>query len=291
MSRPNKMGMIVAFMTCFAALATLFVVDHVEGAKSGPVTPISLTANLEPIWYGAGGETVVTTIRNDVDNQLYIDRTDTKRIKYGVSVKYTPAGGSNPRGQFVMKIDRAGALGRYVQLHFSKTATGLNCVSSQEGCAVGGFMGDTGDVETRTISISTQLILAENAAGQLVRDVNSPLGMETMKTGDRKVVGLGISFTPDVDGFDYQYDLGQFTDPANYVPGVTCQEQNYPWGPAELVCLASGQIWEFRPCSVSYVNEPNNLWRLLWGHVLLDYWTFCRLDKWEMPFVLRVTRQ
>jgi hypothetical protein len=285
-----KIGMTTIFLAGFAALATLFVVGHVEGAKPAPVTPISLNAEFDTVWTGAGGVPVETRIRNDYDGQIYVDRADTRKITYGSVIKLYPASGSDPRGHFIMKIDQAGILGRFVRLNFGAPLTGPNCESSQEGCAVDGFLGETGRVEARTISISTQIVLAESN-GQLVRDVSAPLNMEKMKAGDRKVVGLGISFTPDDPDFDHQYDLGQFTDPENYDPGSTCQVQNYPWGAAELVCLATGQVWEFRPLSISYFNETDNLSRLLWGRVLLNYWTFCRLNKWTMPFVLTVTRQ
>ena len=146
-------------------------------------------------------------------------------------------------------------------------------------------------IDTKLIEITTQLVLVENADGALVRDVKQPIGMESMKTGDSKIVGLSISFTPNDPDFDYRYDLGQFTDPENYNPNSVCQNQNYLWGTAELYCLAAGQAWEFRPYSKVYLNDPNNLWRLLQGTVLLDYWTVCKLRKWHMPFVLRVGRQ
>jgi hypothetical protein len=284
----RKFGILTLAAVCLASVAVFVAVRPAQGAK--PSSPLSLKANFEGFWQDGTGGFIGTRIHNDVEGLVYPDTADTKRIKYGIEVKYYPPGSGDTRGRFVMKIDRAAALGRYVRLHFGAPLTGSNCVSAKEGCGVDGFLGDTGEVETRSISISTQLVMIENAAGALVRDVNAPIGMDTMKTGDKKVVGLGISFTPDNPNFDYQYDLGQFTDPGNYIPGLTCQEQNYPWGPAELYCVAAGQVWEFRPCSKAYVNEPNSARRLLWGRVLLDYWTFCRLNKWEMPFVLRVTR-
>lgn len=269
-------------------LAALVDVRPVQGAKPSKSSPWSLRANFEDFWADGLGQLIGTRIHNDEPGVAYVDTADTRKVKYGVSVKYTPPSGTNPRGQFVMKVDRAGALGRYVRLHFDSPLTGPYCESTKDGCDVDGFIGETGHVETRTISISTQIVLTANASGELVRDVNAPIGLESMKTGESKIVGLGISFTPDDPAFDYQYDLGQFTDPENYVPGSACQEQNYPWGPAELYCVSGGSIWEFRPLSKAYINEPDNLWRLLWGRVLLDYWTFCRLNKWEMPFVLRV---
>lgn len=290
MPKSCKIGMTAVFLAGFAVLAAFFAAGSIEGAKPTPVTPIPLTANFGPLWTGAGGEILTTTVRNDVEGQLYVDTANTKKIIYGCEVKIYPAGRANPRGYFIMKVDRAGILGRFVSLHFSTPTTGLNCSSAQAGCDVGGFIGEAGDVETRTIGISTQVVLVESD-GRLIRDVSAPLNMEKMAAGDRKVVGLGISFTPDDPAYDYQYDLGQFTDPENYDPEATCQVQNYPWGAVELVCLSTGQVWEFRPLAIPYFNEPNNLLRLLWGRVLLDYWTFCRLDKWEMPFVLRVARK
>lgn len=283
----KKMCILTVSLTSLAALAVLLFVGQVQGAK--PSTPLSLKATFEDFWQDGTGQFIGTRIHNDQAGLVYVDTADTRKIKYGVEVKYYPAGGSDPRGRFVMKIDRAGVLGRYVQMLFDDPATGPWCVSTKEGCNVDGFIGETGEVETRVFSISTQIVLAK-ADGTLVRDVNAPIGMDTMKTGDRKVVGLAISFTPDDPAFDYQYVLGHFTDPGNYVQGSTCQEQYYPWGPAELVCIAEGQVWEFRPCSTAYVNEPNNLWRLLWAQVLIDYWTYCRLNKWELPFVLRVEK-
>lgn len=286
----RKSGILAVAAVCLASMAVIVAVRPAQGAKPKPNPTLSLKANFEAFWGDGQGNFVETRILNDLPGVVYADTTDTKTVKYGVTVKYYPASGTNPRGQFVMKIDRAGVLGRYVQFLFDTPSTGPNCLSTKEGCGVDGFIGDSGEVETRSISISTQMVFLVNAAGELVRDVNATLGMENMKTGDRKIVGLGISFNPDDPQFDYQYDLGQFTDPENYVSGLTCQEQNYPWGPAELYCVAAGQVWEFRPFTTAYVNEPNSRWRLLWGRVLLDYWTFCRLNKWEMPFVLRVSK-
>ena len=292
MSKRCKVGVTAGFLAAFAAAATLFVagVGHVEGAKTAPV--IYLSATLEPLWFNAEGTAVDTKILNDGQGP-YINQVDTKRTQYGVTVKYTPGSGSTPRGQFVMNLDRARILGRYVTLKFENPVTGTNCrpkPADEAACApVRGFMDGDPNVETRSISISTQIVLDESG-GNLVRNASARLDMDRMVTGQRKVVGLGISFTPDVPDYDYAYDLGNFTDPENYVPGLPCQDQNYVWGPAELVCLATGQVWEFRPCATAYDNEPNSCLRFLWGRVLDVYWRFCRSDKWDMPFVLRVTK-
>ncbi len=295
MSKNEKMGVMAVFAAGAAALATMFVagVGHVQGAKSSPVSPIYFSATLEPLWFNANGEGVATKIVNDAQGS-YVNRIDTRTVKYGVTVKYTPGGGSTPRGQFVMNLDRAGRLGRYVSMTFADPVSGDNCLpkpADEEACApVFGFMDPDPNVETRSLSISTQIVLDEDASGSLVRNVNARIDMDKMVAGQRKVVGLGISFVPDVAGYDYSYDLGNFTDPANYVPGLPCQDQSYPWGPAELVCITTGQVWEFRPLTAVYYNEPANCLRHLWGRILDGYWRFCRYNKWDLPFVLRVTK-
>ncbi len=56
------------------------------------------------------------------------------------------------------------------------------------------------------------------------------------------------------------------------------------------MCVTTGQVWEFRPLTGVYYNEPDNGLRHLWGRILDGYWRSCRYDKWDMPFVLRVTK-
>jgi hypothetical protein len=287
MSRLTKaMGL---SLICLAGMVVLAMVGPAQGGKT-PSPPIPLWANFESTWYDGAGQGYATNILND-DAGLYVDTTDTKKIKYGVEVKYYPPGSWDTRGRFRMNVDQAGVLGRFVRLLFNTPSTSANCVSTKDGCGIDPMRGGMGTIETRTIEISTQLVLVENADGALVRDVNQPIGMDLMKTGDSKIVGLGISIIPDDPDFNYTYLLGQFTDPANYNPNLTCQSQNYLWGPAELYCRTAGTEWEFRPCSKAYVNEPDNRWRLLQGNVLLDYWSVCKLRKWNMPFVLRVGKR
>jgi len=295
--RKNKKGMIVGLMAVLAVSGALLVmgVGRVQGAKVPPASPIYFSAAFLPTWQDAGGGAVPVKVQNDIPGQPYIHTADAKRTKYGVTVKYTPPSGAIRRGQFVMKLDRAGILGRYVNMQFKDPLMGAYCRPNpeHEDCCknVRGFMDacEDGIVETSTLTISTQIVL-DDASGQLARNVADPFLMGAMTAGQRKIVGLGISFTPDVEGFDYQYDLGSFTDPGSYIPGSPCQGQNYSWGPAELVCLTTGQVWEFRPMTEAYFNEPNNLWRLLMGRYLCNYWVSCRSDKWEMPFVLQVTK-
>ena len=198
MSKHCKVGVTAGSLAAFAAAATLFVagVGHVEGAKTAPV--IYLSATLEPLWYNAEGTAVDTRIVNDAQG-LYMNKIDTKNARYGVTVKYTPGSGSTPRGQFVMNLDRAGILGRYVTLKFENPVTGTNCLpkpKDETACQpVRGFMDGDPNVETRSISISTQIVLDESG-GSLVRSM-ALLDMDKMVAGQRKVVGLAISFIPE----------------------------------------------------------------------------------------------
>lgn len=288
MSRQSKVVVLAA--VCFMAIVVLIGVAPIQAGKtSSPI--LSLKANFEAFWINGSDQFIATRIHNDIEGFAFTDAPDTKKVAYGVEVKYYPPANWDYRGRFVMKLDRTKALGRFVQLSFGTPSTDPTCDDSGEiGCGIDPLRGGTGTIETKTIEITTQIVLVRNNAGELVRDVKQPIGMELMKTGDSKFIGLGITFTPNDPAYAYRYDLGQFTDPENYDPNVVCQENNYQWGTAELYCVQAGQVWEFRPYSEAFPNDPDNLTRLLDGHVLVDYWKTCKLRKWTMPFVLRVAR-
>jgi hypothetical protein len=274
MSRQAKF--LVLSLVCLTVLVILLAVSPVQAGKPKP--PISLKANFETVWYDGLGVARDTKIRNDVEGSLYVDTADTKKIKYGVYVKYEIPGAWDTRGRFKMKVDRAGVLGRYALFSFDQPTTDPSCVSTREGCGIDPLGGGTGTIDTRVLEIWTPIVLVENN-GVLVKDSSQPIGMDVMKTGEMKYVGLDISFTPDDPNFDHVYKLG-----------YSVCEANDLWGAAELYCLQAGQVWEFRPCSKVFINEPDNAWRLLQGIVQIDYLTACKLRKWNMPFVLRVCR-
>jgi hypothetical protein len=285
MSRQLKI--LVFSFVCLAALVILIPVDPAQGGgKSSP--PISLRANFEPLWFGAS-----TNIRNDIEGSPFFDMTDTKRAKYGVSVKFYPAGGSDPRGRFKMIIDQSGALGRYIKLFFMTPLGGAGCIDNNlEGCNIDPLGGGIGVIDTKLITIDTQVVYVESADGKsLVMDTSQPIGMDLMKTGESKIVGLGISFTP--ENSDYDYHLGFIPDPNNpaYDPNLACQNTGWPFGTAELFCVAAGQQWEFRPHQKNYTNDPGSLNRWLTGQSTILYYRVCNYNRWHMPFVLRVTKQ
>jgi len=116
----RKSAILLWGMVCMAAAAVIIAVRPVQGAKPSP--PLSLTASFEALWQDGSGQYIGTRIHNDLDGCVYANTPSTRKIVYGVDVTYTPAQGFFP-GQFVMKIDRSGLLGRYVRLDFQEPST------------------------------------------------------------------------------------------------------------------------------------------------------------------------
>jgi hypothetical protein len=266
-----------------AAAAALLAVLPAEGAKQPSV--LSLMASLEPTWIDGSSS---NRIRNDVDGMVYANTPSTKKTFYGVEVTYTPAQGVSP-GQFMMKIDQTGLLGRYVKIDFQDPSTDRSCdESSVPGFAVDPLQGGVGELETRRIEISTWGVLVRNADGMLVNgDRNQRLDMDLMRTGESKFIWLQIKFTPTDPLFDREYYLGVlYTEP---ITTTLCPE-GYKWagGPAELICTATGSMWEIRPTTQTFVNEPDNLRRLFHTNVQLDWLSSIKLRNWRLPFILRI---
>jgi hypothetical protein len=103
--------------------------------------------------------------------------------------------------------------------------------------------------------------------------------MDKMRTGDSKFISLRMEFNPQGEFMDRTYDLGELA-------GVSIA-----YGSAELHCVESGQVWEIRPFTETFANEPDNSWRLLYTDVQIDFLRVIKLRSWHMPFVLRVTRK
>jgi len=272
---------VAAVLTGLGALAALFVVGHVEGAKPAPA--ISLQASFEEFWSGEGDQYQNQyRMQNDDTYSPYVDTPDRKVgktvEKSGVEVKYYPPGGSDQIGKFKMTIDQAGFLHRFVRLHFKEPSTDPALdESAYPGFPVDPLWGGTGTLLTSKISIRTWGVLKEDEQGILVRDPDlPPLDMDKMQTGESKFVWLGIDFNPVGEFVDRTYHLG-------LLAGVS------QIGAAELFCVEAGQVWEIRPFSESFVNEPDNSWRILHTDVQMDFLRSIKLRSWHVPFVLRVT--
>jgi len=285
MSRNSKV--LVWGTICLVAAVVIVAILPVQAAKPSP--PLSLQANFEAFWQNGSGQYIGTRIHNDIGGFVYTDTASTKRVVYGVEVKYYPPASSLP-GQFVMKIERSGVLGRFVRLDFQQPSTDPVCDESGDpGCAVDPLYGGVGELETKTIRISTQGVLTRRADGALVQDINQRLDMDKMQSGQSKLVGLGITFTPTDPAFDRNYNLGILVNPDQPHENIICPVKDY-WlfGTAELYCVAAGSLWEFRTHTQAFTNEPDNVVRLLHTNVQLDYLNSVKLRTWRMPFVLRV---
>jgi hypothetical protein len=283
MSKPGKMGITVVFLAGFAALATLIVVGHVEGAKPAPA--ISLQASFEELWVGEGDQSQNQyRMQNDITDLPFVDTPDRKVgktvEKSGVEVKYYPPGGSDQIGRFKMIINQAGSLQRFVRLHFKDPSTDPALdESAYPGFPVDPLWGGTGTLDTSRISITTWGVLKEDDLGNLKPDPDyPPLDMDKMQTGESKLVWLGIDFNPVGAFHDRTYFLG-------LLAGVS------QTGAAELYCVEAGQVWEIRPITESFHNEPDNSWRILHTNVQMDFLRSIKLRSWHMPFVLRVTKK
>jgi hypothetical protein len=281
MSRSCRLGITAVFLAGFAVLATLFVVGHVEGAKPAPAIP--LQASFEESWVTDENQNEVNLYRmqNDVTGLPYVDTPDVKVgkkvVKSGVEVKYYPPGGSDQIGRFKMIIDQAGSLQRFVRLHFLEPSTDPALdESAYPGFPVDPLWGGTGTLLTSRISIMTWGVLKKDDNGILKPDPDyPPLDMDKMQTNTSKYIWLGIDFNPAGEFIDRTYHLG-------LLAGVSLT------GAAELFCVQAGQVWEIRPFTESFGNEPDNSWRILYTNVQMDFLRMIKLRSWHMPFVLRV---
>lgn len=276
MSKPCKIGVTAVFLSGFVVLATFFVVGHVEGAKPAPA--ISLQASFEESWVDGNN---LYRMQNDTSGLPYVDTPDVKVgkkvVKSGVEVKYYPPGGSDQIGRFKMVIDQAGSLQRFVRLHFLEPSTDPALdESAYPGFPVDPLWGGTGTLLTSSISIKTWAVLKADDQGILRPDPDyPPLDMDKMQTGESKLIWVGIDFNPAGGFTDRTYHLG-------LLAGVS------QTGSAELHCVEAGQAWEIRPFTESFVNEPDNSWRLLHTDVQMDFLRSIKLRSWHMPFVLRI---
>ena len=292
MSRKSRI--LVFMVVCVAAAAVIFGVRPAQGAKPAP--PLSLQASFEEFWAGEGDQYQNQyRMQNDDTYSPYVDTPDRKVgktvVKSGVEVKYYPPGGSDQIGRFKMIIDETGFLHRFVQLHFLEPSTNPVCdESARPGYPVDPLNGGTGTLLTKTISITTWSVL-KNENGYLVTDPDQPpLDMDKMVTGDSKLVQLGITFNPAGTFSDRSYHLGIFAC-TTWTGNVICPDKGYGLaGTAELYCVESGQVWEFRPHMEAFTNAPDNVARLLHTNVQINYLESIMLRAWRMPFVLRVTR-
>ena len=275
----GKMKVLVIASVFIAGLAVMLLIGPAQGAKPAPV--LSLMASFEPTWIDGSSS---NRIRNDVDGTVYANTPSTKRAFYGVDVTYRPQQGSFP-GQFVMKVDRNGLLGRYVKINFQDPSTNPKCDDSAlPGVPVDPLQGGVGELETKRIEISTWIVLVENADGWLVCDYNQRLDMDKMLAGQSKFIGLEVTFTPADPLFDREYYLGVLMGDA-----TPCSDgYAFCGGPAELFCTVTGSEWEIRPTTKTFVNEPDNLRRLLHTDFQLDWLNSIELRTWRMPFILRI---
>jgi hypothetical protein len=159
------MKVLVSLTHCRLAVMLL---RPAQGAKLAPV--LSLMASCEPTWLDGSSS---NRIRNDVDGTVYANTPSTKRAFYGVDVTYRPQQGSFP-GQFVMKVDRNGLLGRYVKINFQDPSTsGLRRYRRQSPAFQRPYRSASGraagEVKPRGSKSAREYVLAEIADRSLVR--------------------------------------------------------------------------------------------------------------------------
>jgi hypothetical protein len=280
----GRMKVLVIASLFIAGLGVMLLIGPAQAAKPGSV--LSLMASFEPTWIDGSPN----RIRNDVDGTVFVNTPSTKRAFYGVDVTYTPSKGPFP-GQFIMKIDKNGLLGRSVKIGFQDPSTDPDCDDTDgnlpglSGIPIDPLQGEAaGEIETMRIEISTTSVLVEDANGWLVRDGNQPLDMDKMQAGQSKFIGLEVTFTPTDPLFDRDYYLGVLMmDPTPCMDSYA-----FLGGPAELFCTVSGSEWEIRPTTRTFVNEPDNLRRLLHTDYQLDWLHSIELRTWKMPFILRI---
>lgn len=275
----GKMRVAAIASVFIAGLAVMLLMGPAQGAK--PASSLSLMASFEPKWIDG---VLDNRVRNDVDGTVYANTPSTKKIFYGVDVTYTPQKGSFP-GQFVMKLDRNGRLGRYVKIDFQEPSTDPLCDDSDlPGVPVDPLQGGVGELETKRIEIRTTGVMVEDANGWLLHDYSQCLDMDKMLAGQSKLIGLEVTFTPTDPLFDREYYLGVLM-----MDTTPCSDgYAFGGGPAELFCTATGSMWEIRPTTQTFVNEPDNLRRLLHTDFQLDYMNSIELRTWKLPFILRI---
>jgi len=280
----RKINAVILGVFGIAAAAAIFSVLPAQGAK--PASVLSLMASFEPKWID---NTSPNMIRNDVDGVVYANTPSTKRAFYGVDVTYTPAQAFLP-GRFTMKIDKNGLLGRSVKINFQDPSTDPDCDDTDgslpglEGVLIDPLQGEAaGELETKRIEILTWSVHVRNADGSVVRDTEQRLDMDKMQAGDSKLIGLSIDFTPTDPLFDREYYLGVL-----HLDADICSDKYGLTGLAEIFCTATGSMWEIRPTTQSFVNEPDNVRRLLHTDYQLEWLNSIELRTWRMPFILKI---
>jgi hypothetical protein len=284
MSRSSRLGITAVFLAGFAALATLFLVGHIEGAK--PASEMSLQASFEELWDMDENQNPVNLyrIQNDVTGLPYVDTPDVKVgkkiVKSGVEIKYYFPSGYYKQGKFTMTIDQSGSLQRFVRLHFLEPSTdpAYENESHFPGLHVDPLYGNTGTLLTSKISFTSFCPLKADENGILRLDPDTSLNMDKMQAGDFKYIALRIEFNPVGEFIGRTYFLGDLA----YV--------SVAYGAAGLYCVKAGQEWEIRPFTETFTNEPDNSWRLLYTDVQIDFLRTIKLRSWHVPFVLRVTK-
>jgi hypothetical protein len=266
---------------CVLVVIGLVAFLPVEGAK--PASALSLKASFEELWYDGENNAYPCRILND-KNEFYIDTPDAGKgknvVKSGVEVKYYPPSGVYKAGLFTMTIDQSGFLRRYVQLAFVEppsTDPESENESHFPGLDVNPVRNWPVTLETSKISFTSWGPLKADEQGILRFDSNASLDMDKMQTGESKYIDLVIEFNP----------MGEFVDRTYYLGELACVSLR---GSAELHCVEAGQIWEIRPFTEKFANEPDNSWRLLYTDVQIDFLRQIKLRYWHMPFVLKVSR-
>ena len=272
----RKSAILAVAAVCLASAAVIVAVRPVQGAN--PKLHLSLKASFEELWVG---EENLYRIQNDFSDLPYVDTPDQKVgrkvVTSGVEVKYYPTSGYHMRGLFTMTIDQSGSLQRFVRLHFLEPSTDPASENESQfpGLHVDPLWGSTGTLLTSKISFTSWGPLKADEQGILRDDLDTSLDMEKMQTGKSKYIALVIKFNP----------MGEFINQAYYL-GVLQYVSLH--GAAELYCVEAGQVWEIRPFTETFTNEPDNSWRLLHTDVQIDYLRTIKLRSWHMPFVLRV---
>jgi hypothetical protein len=274
----RKSGILAVAAICLASAAVIVAVRPVQGAKQNP--PLSLKASFDELWVG---EENLYRIQNDASDLPYVDTPDQKVgkqvVKSGVEVKYYPPSGYYKNGKFTMTIDQSGSLQRFVRLHFLEPSTDPASENESQfpGLHVDPLWGSTGTLLTSKISFTSWGPLKADEQGILRFDTDTSLDMDKMQAGKSKYIDLVIEFNP----------MGEFINQAYYLGVLQYVSLR---GAAELYCVEAGQVWEIRPFTETFTNEPDNSWRLLHTNVQIDYLRTIKLRSWHMPFVLRITR-
>ncbi len=273
----RKSGILAVAAICLASAAVIVAVRPAQGAN--PKLHLSLKASFEELWVG---EENLYRIQNDFSDLPYVDTPDQKVgkkvVTSGVEVKYYFPSGYYINGKFTMTIDQSGSLQRFVRLHFLEPSEDPALdESAYPGFPVDPLWGSTGLLLTSKISFTSWGVLTADENGILGRPRLLPLDMDKMQAGESKYIDLEIKFNPQGEFIDRTYYLG-------ILAGLSLR------GAAELHCVETGQVWEIRPFTETFNNEPDNSWRLLHTNVQMDFLRQIKLRSWHMPFVLRITR-